>query len=174
MTTDGFCKKWRSATNYLGLPAVGIHVNWKQITEDSLVKQLFGKEAWEQLYEFSPPWFKKPKTFRGLIDSKDSDCLQIIKEEADNGKLEYYRKNGLTDTSFCAFADSNSAFVLLGDGNHRFLDCAYLIDEEKRSFAQEIEKTSVDIIYFNNFDQVMEPTKTWPTWKREILSLKNE
>jgi len=45
------------------------------------------------------------------------------------------------------------------------LDCAYLIDVEKRSFASEIGKTSVDIIYLNNFDQVIEPIKIWPTWK---------
>lgn len=174
MTATEFCKKWRSAINYLGFPAVGIHVNWEQIPEDALVKQLFGKEAWDRLYGFTPPWFKKPKTFRNLISSRDSDCLQIVKEETNNGKLEYYRKSGLTDTSFCAFADNDSSFVLLGDGNHRFLDCAYLIDEKKRNFAQEIKETNVDIIYLNNFDQVIEPTNIWPTWKREILSLKNE
>lgn len=174
MTATEFCKKWRSAINYLGLPAVGIHVNWEQIPADSLVKQVFGKKAWERLYEFTPPWFKEPKTFRALINSKDSDCLQIVKEETGNGKLDYYRKNGLTDTSFCAFSNQDDSFVLLGDGNHRFLDCAYLIDVEKRSFASEIEKTSVDIICLNNFDQVIEPIKIWPTWKRGIGSVKNE
>lgn len=165
MAATDFINRWRNSINYLKLPSVGIHVNWEQIPEDSLVKHLFGKGAWEQLYKFSPPWFKEPKTFRDLINSKDSDCLQIVKEETDNGKLEYYRKNGLTDASFCAFGSHNSSFVLLGDGNHRFLDCAYLIDVEKLSFAPEIEKTSVDIIYLNNFDQVIEPIKIWPTWK---------
>ena len=165
MIATDFIHKWRNSINYLRLPSVGIHVNWEQVTGDSLVKQLFGKEAWEQLYKFCPPWFTEPKTFKDLINSKDSDCLQIVKEETDNGKLEYYRKNGLTDTSFCAFANSSGSFVLLGDGNHRFLDCAYLIEVEKRSFAREIEKTSVDIIYLNNFDQVIGPIKIWSTWK---------
>lgn len=163
MTTNEFCRKWRMATNYLGLPAVGIHVSWDLIPGNSPVRQLVGKEVWERLYKFTPPWFKEPKTFRDLINSKDLDCMQIVKEETDNGKLEYYRKNGLTDTSFCAFSNKDGSFVLLGDGNHRFLDCAYLIDVEKRSFAPEIEKTSVDIIYLNNFEQVIEPIKIWPT-----------
>ncbi len=100
-----------------------------------------------------------------MINSKDSDYLKIVKEETDNGKLEYYRKNGLTDTSFCTFGDRSGSFVLLGDGNHRFLDCAYLINVEKLSFAPEIEKTSIDIIYLNNFDQVIESIKIWSTWK---------
>ncbi len=165
MTATEFCKKWRSVINYLGLPAIGIHVNWEQIPVDSSVKQVFGKRAWEQLYKFTPPWFKEPKTFGDLITSKDSDCLQIVKEETDNGKLDYYRKNGLTDTSFCAFSNHDGSFVLLGDGNHRFLDCAYLIEVEKRSFAPEIEKTSVDIVYLDNFDQIIEPIKIWPAWK---------
>ena len=149
----------------MGLSAVGIHVNWEQIRADSSVKQVIGERAWERLYKFTPPWFKEPKTFRDLINRKDSDCLQIVKEETDNGKLEYYRKNGLTDTSFCAFGNHNCSFVLLGDGNHRFLDCAYLIDTDKRNFAPEIEKTSVDIVRLDNFDQVIEPTKIWPNWK---------
>lgn len=174
MTATEFCKKWRSAINYLGLPAVGIHVNWEQIPGDSLVKQLFGREAWEQLYKFAPPWFKEPKTFRNLINSKDSDCLQIVKEETENGKLEYYRKNGLTDSSFCAFSNHDGSFVLLGDGNHRFLDCAYLIDVEEQNFSSEIEKTGLDIIYLNNFEQVIEPVKIWPTWKQESGESKNE
>ena len=165
MTADEFCKKWKSTINYLGLPAVGIHVNWEQISGDSVVKQLFGKEAWKQIYKFTPPWFLKPKTFRDLINSKDSDCLQIVKEETDNGKIEYYKKNGLTDTLLCAFGNYNGSFVLLGDGNHRFLDCAYLINTEKHNFTLKIEKTNIDIIYLNNFDQVIEPIKIWATWK---------
>lgn len=164
MKATDFINKWCKSINYLKLPSVGIHVNWGEIPEDSLVKQLLGKDGWEQLYGFTPPWFKTPKTFKDLINSKDSDCIQIVKEETDNGKLEYYRKNGLTDTSFCAFSNHDGSFVLLGDGNHRFLDCAYLIDVEKRSFASDIEKTSVDIIYLDNFDQVIEPIKIWPTW----------
>lgn len=165
MTAADFINRWRNSINYLGLPSVGIHVGWDLIPTNSRVERLIGKEAWEKIYSFTPPWFKSPKTFSGLLDSKDSDCLQIVKEETDNGKLEYYRKNGLTDTSFCAFSKYDGSFVLLGDGNHRFLDCAYIIDVEKRNFAPDMEKASVDIIYLNNFDQVIEPMKIWPTWK---------
>lgn len=164
MKAFDFCEKWSSAINDLGLRAVGIHVNWEQIPEGSSVKQLLGKEAWEQIYVFTPPWFKVPKTFRNLIDSKDTDCLQIVEEETDSGKLEHFRTNGLTESSFCAFSNHNFSFVLLGDGNHRFIDCAYLIDVEKRDFTKDLGKISLDIIYLDNFDQVIEPTKIWPTW----------
>jgi len=165
MTAEEFIQKWKNSTNYLGLPSVGIHVGWDLIDLNSQVKTFSGQKAWNLLYDYNPPWFKRHQTFQQLVETKNADYSQIVKEETDNGKLEYYRKNGLTDTSFCAFGNHNGSFVLLGDGNHRFLDCAYLIDVEKRSFASEIGKTSVDIIYLNNFDQVIEPIKIWPTWK---------
>jgi len=165
MQVYDFIQKWHNSFNYLGLPTIGINVCWEQISDHSRINQFSGIEAWNYIYKFTPPWFKIPKTFRDLINSKDTDCLQIVKEETDNGKLEYYREKGLTDTSFCAFGNRNGSFILLGDGNHRFLDCAYLIDVEKHNFASEIEKTSLDIIYLNNFDQVIEPIKIWPSWK---------
>lgn len=165
MTVEEFIQKWQNCRNYLGLPSVGIHVGWNLINLDSQVKTLSGQEAWNLLYACTPPWFKKPQTFRELVTTKNADYLQIVREETDNGKIEYYRKNGLIDTSFCAFGNQAGSFVLLGDGNHRFLDCAYLIDEERYNFTPQIEKTSVDIIYLKNFDQVIEPIKIWPTWK---------
>lgn len=165
MTATEFINRWRNSINYLGFPSVGIHVGWDLIPTNSRVERLIGEEAWKKIYSFTPPWFKTPQTFQHLVDTKNADYSQIVKEETDNGKLEYYRKNGLTDTSFCAFSNHDGSFVLLGDGSHRFLDCAYLIDVEKPSFAPETEKTSVDIIYLNNFDQVIEPIKVWPTWK---------
>ena len=169
MLVTDFINKWRNSINYLGLPSVGIHIGWDLIQTNAGVERFTCEEAWKKIYTFTPPWFKTPQTFQQLVDTKNADYSQIVKEETDNGKLEYYRKIGLTDTSFCAFSNQDGSFVLLGDGNHRFLDCAYLINVERRSFASEIEKTSLDIIYLNNFDQVIEPARIWPTWSGNAL-----
>jgi hypothetical protein len=164
MNANNFIDKWRKSTNYLNLPSVGIHVGWDIIPSDSKVEQLSGLDAWERMHKFTPSWFKKPKTFQQLIDSKDSDYQQIVKEETDNGKIEYYKVKGLKEPHFCAFANKDGTFVLLGDGNHRFLDCLHLIHEHKISLDSDSVNTTLDIIYLENFDEVMLPTNTWPNY----------
>lgn len=161
MTGKEFIKKWETALNYLGYRSVGINVRWPLISLDSKVEELTGKEAWDKLYSFTPPWFKTPKTFQYLVDSRDSDYKQIVKEETDNGKIEYYRKNGLTEPHFCAFANKDGSFVLLGDGNHRFLDCLHLIHEENINLEADIERCTLEIIYLDNFNDVLEPVNIW-------------
>ena len=160
-----FLNKWRNSTNYLNLPSVGIHVGWDSIPTNSRVEILTGKKAWGTIYTFTPPWFKTPQTFQQLVDSKNEDYVQIVDEETKNDKIEYYRQNGLQEPFFCAFAKQNGNFTLLGDGNHRFFDCLYLIHDENRSFDRDIQNTTLDIIYLENFEQVLKPTKIWPAWK---------
>ena len=164
MTATNFIEKWRWAKNYLGRPSVGIHVGWDQIPQDSKVKQLYEREAWEKIYEFTPPWFKKPTTFKDLFKSKNSDYQQIVKEETGNGKINYYRNKGLTDTSFCAFSNPDESLVILGDGNHRFFDCAYLI-EEGYNFFPETEKVTIDLILLKNFEQVLQVNRIWQNFE---------
>lgn len=161
MTAEEFINKWKNSLNYLNLPTVGIHVGWDKIALESRVENLSGKEAWDKLYYCSPPWFKTPKTFKELIESRDSDFNQIIKEETANTKVEYYRQNGLHEPFFCSFANANGSFNLLGDGNHRFLDCLYLIHEEKKDFNDDIQNAVLDIIYLKNFDQVLLTDNIW-------------
>ena len=166
MNAEEFISKWRPAINHLGLQTVGIHVGWNIIQLDSKVEAFSGEEAWEKVLKSTPPWFKIPQTFQDLKDSQNSDYQQIAQEEIDNGKIEYYRTNGLQDPYFCAFAKGDGTFLLLGDGNHRLLDCLYLMKAEKRNFDSAIAKTTVDIIYLSNFDEVMRPDLIWKeNWK---------
>lgn len=164
MTVEKFIKKWRHSINYLGLPSVGIHVGWDLIPSDTKVNSFSGKEAWEKVYNCTTPWFKKPRTFIELFDSKDMDYHQIVKEETENGKIDYYRQNGLREPFFCAFANQNGPFMLLGDGNHRFFDCVYLLREGFRDFEEDSKRATLDIIYLKNFDEVMRPDTIWGNW----------
>lgn len=161
MNAKDFIEKWSKLKNHLGLPAVGIHVNWNLIDLGSEVKTFSGKSAWETIYQSVPPWFKTPQTFRNLASSKNQDYMQIVSEETGNGKIGYYRRNGLKEPLFCAFAKQDESFILLGDGNHRFFDCIYLIDTEKRDFDSDIAKATVDVIYLSNFTDVLRTNIIW-------------
>ena len=158
-----FIVKWRASRNYLGLPSVGIHVSWDQIPLDSRIEQLVGQNAWDRLYDFTPPWFQEPKTFHRLISTSDPDYLAIVQEETNNGKLELYRNDGLRNPFFCAFANHDGSFGILGDGNHRFVDCTYLIDQQARDFASDLSRCTLDVIYVANFDRVLSPVNIWPS-----------
>ncbi len=161
MTASEFIQKWRNAKNYLGLPSVGIHVGWDIIPMDSKVDVLSGNAAWKRIYECTPPWFKKPKSFQQLVDAKDSDYLQIVKEETENGKIDYYSKNGLKEPFFCAFANKDGSFTILGDGNHRFLDSIYLIHDQNHNLDEDLKKVTLEIIYLVTFEEVLLPDKIW-------------
>lgn len=164
MTATDFIKKWRNSLNYLSKPSVGIHVDWDIIPMDSKVESFSGRKAWEKIYRCTPPWFKTAQTFKELVNTKNTDYLQIIREETENGKIDYYRQNGLQEPFFCAFANDQGSFVLLGDGNHRFLDSIYLIYEENQNFDESLEKTVLDIVYLANFDDVLRPDIIWENW----------
>ncbi len=161
MTTEEFIKKWRYSINHLGFPSVGIHVGWDIIPVDSKVESFSGKEAWEKIYGCTPPWFKTTQTFNELINIKNADYLQIVQEETGNGKIDYYRQNGLKEPFFCGFANQEGSFILLGDGNHRFLDCLYLIHDQNHNLDEDLKRTELDIVYLSNFDEVMRPDNIW-------------
>ncbi len=161
MIAEEFISKWRLSINHLGRPAVGIHVGWNLIPLNSKVEFLSGNQAWKTIFKSIPPWFKTPQTFNQLKKTKNSDYRQIAKEETENGKIKYYRKNSLQEPNFCIFANNDGTFIILGDGNHRFLDCIYLIDTEQQNFDIAIEKTSLDVIYLPNFVEVIRPDLIW-------------
>lgn len=166
MTAEEFIRKWQNSRNYLGLPSVGIHVGWNLIDLNSRAKTLSGQEAWELIYDCMPPWFKYPKTFRDLVSTKNLDYLQIVKEETENNKIDYYRENGLLEPFFCAFSNHDRSFTILGDGNHRYLDCLHLISSGTRDFKDDIKRTRLDIIYLSNFVDVLRPDLIWKeNWK---------
>lgn len=161
MTARDFIKKWQSSLNYLGLPSIGIHVGWTIIPIDSKVESISGKEAWEKIYDCTPPWFETPKTFKQLMDGDNTNYRSEILKEIVNGKIQRFATQGLNDPLFCAFANQNGSFILLGDGNHRFLDCSFLMSLG-RDFSKDSCKTKLDIIYLQNFEKVLEPEeKVW-------------
>ncbi len=161
MTAEEFIKKWRHLINYLGFPSVGIHVGWDIIPVDSKVESFSGKEAWEKIYNCTPPWFETPKTFRQLIDGNGTNYRSEILKEIINGKIQRFAIQGLEDPIFCAFANQDGSFILLGDGNHRFLDCSFLMNLGK-DFSNDIGKTELDIIYLEKFEEVLKPEeKIW-------------
>ena len=162
MSAKEFILKWGLSINHLGLPTVGIHVGWDAIQLNSIVETFSGREAWEKVLASTPPWFKTPQTFRELRDSQNPDYNQIIKEETENGKIAYYRTKGLREPNFCIFSNIDGAFMLLGDGNHRFLDCIYLMDAENKNFDSAVTNTKLDMIYLANFDEVIKPDLIWP------------
>jgi hypothetical protein len=90
--------------------------------------------------------------------------MQIVGEETGNGKIEYYRKNGLLEPYFCAFSNQDGSYTLLGDGNHRFLDCLYLVHHESQDFRNYIKNSSLEIIYLESFRDVLRPDNIWSDW----------
>lgn len=160
MTADEFINKWMSAINYLQLPTVGIHVGWDRIPRDSNVSQFTGLEAWNKIYSFTPPWFQAPKTFQQLIDDFDSNYKSEIVKEIANGKMQRFASQGLADPHFCAFTDPSESIIILGDGNHRFLNCSYLMNLGK-DLSNDIARTELDIIYLSNFEEIMRTTNIW-------------
>ena len=162
MNAQEFIQKWRYSINYLNRPSVGIHVGWELISPSSQVKTVTSKEAWKILQKCIPPWFKSPQTFSDLSKSKNSDYKQILGEETDNGKIDYYRKNGLKEPYFCIFANHDGSTMLLGDGNHRLFDCLYLINNDHQNIENDIKNTVVDIIYLENFVDVLRTDLIWP------------
>ncbi len=161
MTAKDFIDKWRYSINHLNLPSIGIHVDWDNIPNNANVQTFYAEEAWEKLYSCTPPWFKVPQTFKQLTKTKNDDYMQIVREETDNGKISYYRKNGLQEPFFCAFANSSGSFILLGDGNHRLLDSLHLIHNEGQNFNKDIKRSVIDIIYLENFADVLLPENIW-------------
>lgn len=161
MTATEFISKWSTAINYLGLPSVGIHKNWEKIPANSRVTQFYGTDAWNRLYHTIPPWYESPKKFRQLIYENDSNYRGEILMEIANGKMQRFATQGLDDPKFCAFANQDGSFILLGDGNHRFLDCSFLMNLGK-DFSNDILNAELDVIYLENFENVLEPEeKIW-------------
>lgn len=160
MTADEFINKWRPAINYLGLPTVGIHVDWDNIPSNSVVTQYSGRDAWDKIYNFTPPWFDQPKTFKQLIDDFDANYKGEILAEIANGKMQRYASQGLADPHFCAFTNPSESMIILGDGNHRFLDCSYLITLRK-NLNSDIDRSELDLIHLENFEDILGVANIW-------------
>lgn len=157
MTAGEFIEKWENEKNVKDdRKAVGICIHWRNIPLDSKVLQFSGKDAWGEMEKFyAPVWGNFKRTIlREWLNSNRPDYQKFIKEEQE--KINFYRENGLTYYNFPAFADATGELGVLGDGNHRFIDCNYLIMEGK-DFQEDIKKVRLDILCVNDLRLILSP-----------------
>lgn len=163
MTAGDFVKKWRTLQDTDFSRLVGIEVKWDSIKPSSRVISYHGRDAWNKIYDFTPPWYvpSERKTFREMVDLKTSNYLNEIdmeKNKKSENKFEFIKKVGLKyplEPVFLVFSNSSGTKGVLGDGCHRFLVASYLINVEKLNLASDINKTDLDIICLDNFEQVI-------------------
>ncbi len=155
MIGEEFITKWRNRCDPDGTPMVGIVVNWDKIQANSKVIQFLGKEAWEKILDYAPPWHIDGvvKPFKQWIG--DSAYLEEIEREKQAGKLHHYERNGLEYPYFCIFALEDCSKGVVGDGNHRFLNCRYL-ESEGKDLSKDISRCTVDILCVNNLSEIIQ------------------
>jgi|SRR3990167_8933535 len=155
MTSGDFINKWRDQKDPDGTPLVGIVVNWEKISPQSKLVQFSGREAWQRMLEYAPPWHNDGtvKPFKQWIGSRA--YVEEIEREKQAGKLGYYEKNGLEHPFFCVFATEDGLKGVVGDGNHRFLNCKFL-EGQGKDFSQDIARCTLDILCLPNLSKVIQ------------------
>lgn len=155
MTANDFMNKWKDEKDPDGTPMVGIVVHWEKISPQSRVVQLLGQEAWQRMLEYAPPWHNAGvvKPFKQWIGSEA--YMEEIERERQAGKLEYYENNGLEYPFFCVFATGDGLRGVVGDGNHRFLNCEFL-EGQGKDFSQDIARCTLDVLYLPNLSEVIQ------------------
>ncbi len=157
MTVEEFIKKWKDKRIPSGAPVIGIVVNWHKILPNAKVVQHFGEEAWNKIYDFSPPWnheTNQRRAFRHWIEAQSPNYWGVIKKES----ITYHcSRDGLEYPFFCAFADATGGKGVLADGNHRFLICDYL-KGQGQDFSKDIEQCTLDILCLPNLFEVIQVT----------------
>ncbi len=162
MTAEEFKNKWEELRTSMGNKVVGIDVCWPRIPPDSRVVQFFGEEAWNKIYDFSPPWDHKTNQRRSLrhwIEAQSPNYWGVIKKE---GITYHCSQDGLEYPFFCAFADAAGLKGILADGNHRFLICDYLM-RQGEVFSRDIERCTLDVVCLSNLTEVIEE-KVFPNY----------
>lgn len=160
MNASGFVNYWSARIDTIGLikPTVGIAISWSRIKKDAKVRQFTGQDGWKYMgCLWTPIWgnFKRTK-LSDWLDTKRKDYQLFIDEE--KIKIGFYRNHGLPTAEyreFCGFMDIKGNTGILGDGNHRFIDCNYLTLVEKKDLSQHINNIRLDIIYLDNLQEVL-------------------
>ncbi|HKC04653.1 MAG TPA: hypothetical protein VKC54_02170 [Patescibacteria group bacterium] len=155
MTTEDFVKKWRWQTDPDGTPMVGIVVMWDKIPLDSKVITFEGEDAWKKIMDYAPPWHNEGvvKPFSQWVGSKGFN--DEIESERKHGKLKYYEENGLEYPFFCVFATEDGSKGIIGDGNHRFVNCKYLVDQGK-DLGSDISRCTLEVLCLKNLPEVIQ------------------
>lgn len=163
MRASEFINKWKGEKDSDGTPLVGISVYWENIKSDCRVIELIGNQAWERIYDFTPPWYEREKrlSFRDFIKGGRQEYkgeISMEKGKIEYNKFEYIKKYGLMpplSPRFVAFAEQSGSKGVLGDGNHRFLVADYIIHNENIGLIRDIEGAELDIICLQNFNEVI-------------------
>lgn len=163
MNASEFINKWRDLDDTDKTPLVGIEKNWDKINELSQVKQYSGLDAWQKIYEFTPPWNDPGNriTFRDLIFQKKPFYIAEIEREKsklNDNKFNFIITQGLVyplDPKFIAFADMTGKRGVLGDGCHRFLVGDYIHRSGIRDLSEFINQAELDVIILENFHDVI-------------------
>lgn len=156
MNVDEFVGQWTSKKDTDGSDAVGLDIAWPAIPKDSKVIQFFGQVAWEKMKDFyAPVWgnFRRTKLGEWLDNTRD-DYQRFIDEE--KIKIEFYKNNGLPVgyREFCGFADESGETGVLADGNHRYIDCNYLI-LQGADIRNDIEECRLDVLCVKELSSVL-------------------
>ena len=93
------------------------------------------------------------ETFKNLIGSQG--YLMEIEKEKTNERYKRYESHGLEYPNFCVFANSDGTKGIVGDGNHRFIDCRYLMDQGK-DLSRDIDRCTLDVICLTNLSEVIQ------------------
>lgn len=158
MNAKDFIDKWRWQKDPDGTERVGIVVNWEGISMDAKVFQYSGEEAWKKIEEYAPPWHHEGgvvKSFSIWIGSEK--YLAEIEREKQTGKLNIYDEHGLEYPFFCVFATADGSKGIVGDGNHRFINCRYLIDQGK-DIKEDINRCTLDVLCLENLSEIIQDT----------------
>ena len=155
MTAEDFINKWRWQSDPDGTPMVGIVVNWDRIPLDSNVVTFMGADAWKKIMDYAPPWHNDGvvKPFSQWIGSKGFS--DEVESEKKAGKLDYYNKHGLEYPFFCVFATKDGSKGIIGDGNHRFVNCKYLQDHGK-DLSMDIARCRLEVICLDNLSEIIQ------------------
>ena len=157
MTANDFINNWKDKRDPDGTPMVGIVVCWEKISPQSNVIRVTGQDAWQNILEFAPPWHLNGvvKPFKEWLETKE--FLEEVERERITGKLGHYEEKGLEFPHFCVFANENGLKGIVGDGNHRFLNCKFL-ESQGKDFKQDIARCTLDILCLNNLSEVIQDT----------------
>jgi len=172
MDKNTIIQSWKSRKNMFGQSAVCItDAMWNTMAPETSVKILHGEQAWNFLYTLYPIcWDARPSlrlAYRNFMQQENSLFRKVIRDDQLSGRLNFYRQHGLTEPVFCAFSDELGLIGVLMDGNHRFVDCNYLMRHEGMDFSKDIARATLTIFYIPNIANII--PRDYPLNQNAIL-----
>lgn len=137
--------------------AVGVDKRWDKIKPDFEWIRLNGKKAWARISKFYPPnWNNWPRMkLSDWISQTHPNYQEFIEQERGIGKFQKLIDNEISDNEYIAFYDKNILVGMLVDGNHRFIDINYLIEQKEYDLSDRITACVLDIFIVDNLSDVI-------------------